>query len=88
MDFVYIVENERSASGAWSTPEKAVRATCNVDDNDMVEVWDLDREDMRGDGTIKVTIAEAIKRMTVPHGNYPILTKVPIDAEEPWFRDS
>ncbi len=88
MQFVYIIENETDATGAWTTPEKAVRAYYHdeIDDNDMIDDW--------GDGSKMVSVEDMIKTMSAPNADYPVLTRVRLDGAEAgyknggWYRDS
>ena len=88
MSFVYIIENETDACGAWTTPEKAVRAYFDgyIDDDDMV--------DGCGPNGELVSVEDAIRSMSDPCADYPVLTRVPLDNPKGgygsgcWYRDS
>lgn len=71
MKYVYIIENETDACGAWSTPEKAVEACFDINENGMVE-W--------GNGCI--SMEEAVQKMSAVNSDYPIISKVPIDPPD------
>ena len=66
---VYVIENETDVTGAWTTPEKAVRAYFKVDADDMIEDW-------KG----SVSVEDKVKALLTPGGDYPILTAVPLDG--------
>ncbi len=86
MIYVYVIENETDVCGAWSTPEKAVKAYLDVDENGMVE-W----------GNGRISIKEAVQKMLAADSDYPVISKVPINPPNSmprwaggicWYRDS
>ncbi len=81
---IYVIENETDVTGAWTTPEKAVRAYFKVSADDTVSpTFDS-----------VMTVEEAVAKMTAPGADYPILTAVPLDGVRAgwggdcWTRDS
>ena len=87
MQVVYVIENETDVTGAWTTPEKAIRAYYHdyIDDNDMIS----------GDALYgkPVSVEDMVESMSAPCSDYPILRRVPLDGTkagyggDSWYRD-
>lgn len=81
---VYVVETETSCVGAFTTPRKAIESVRKIV-NGKIEISFF----TAGVWSHKyIPVEEEIERAMNPDADYPIITAVPIDSNNPWTRDS
>jgi hypothetical protein len=81
--YIYLIVHETDISGAWTTPEEAVRFKFS--------------HDIKEEGGIRfhfgaplLTVEEAIEKMLEPNSDYPYLAKIKLNPDndsEKWDLD-
>lgn len=82
---VYLVVYETDISGAWTSPEEAVRCEFSYD---LKEEGGISLGDVFSDEAKDLlTVEEAVEKMLKPNSDYPYLVKVklnPANDSEKW----